>query len=184
MRRAFVAALRMVLVATLLLGLVYPLTITGLAQLSMPGRADGSLVRADGRVVGSALLGQAFDGAGWFHGRPDAFDPTASGAGNLGPTNPALGAAIAGRLEDAGRAGADPVPVDALTSSGSGLDPHISPASARLQAPTVARARGLPVDDVLALVEAHIEGPDLGFLGSERVNVLALNLALDAAAAK
>ncbi|WP_019609171.1 potassium-transporting ATPase subunit KdpC [Nocardiopsis sp. CNS-639] len=191
--RQFGAALRAVLVLTLVLGLAYPLAVTLLAQTLMPARADGSLLRApDGTVVGSALIGQSFTGADgrplpeWFQSRPsaagDGHDAGASGGGNLGPENPELVAAVEERREAvAAFEGVDPdrVPVDALTASASGLDPHISPEYALFQVPRVAEARGLPEGELRALVGRSIEGRDLGFLGEERVNVLELNIALD-----
>ncbi|MCK9868330.1 potassium-transporting ATPase subunit KdpC [Nocardiopsis dassonvillei] len=191
--RQFGAALRAVLVLTLVLGLAYPLAVTLLAQTLMPARADGSLLRApDGTVVGSALIGQSFTGADgrplpeWFQSRPsaagDGHDAGASGGSNLGPENPELVAAVEERREAvAAFEGVDPdrVPADALTASASGLDPHISPEYALLQVPRVARERGLPEGELRALVGRSIEGRDLGFLGEERVNVLELNIALD-----
>ncbi|WDZ93193.1 potassium-transporting ATPase subunit KdpC [Nocardiopsis sp. HUAS JQ3] len=191
--RQFGAALRAVLVLTLVLGLAYPLAVTLLAQTLMPDRADGSLLRApDGTVVGSALIGQSFTGADgrplpeWFQSRPsaagDGHDAGASGGSNLGPENPELVAAVEERREEvAAFEGVDPdrVPADALTASASGLDPHISPGYALLQVPRVARERGLPEGELRALVGRSIEGRDLGFLGEERVNVLELNIALD-----
>ncbi|MEV6818819.1 potassium-transporting ATPase subunit KdpC [Nocardiopsis dassonvillei] len=191
--RQFGAALRAVLVLTLVLGLAYPLAVTLLAQTLMPARADGSLLRApDGTVVGSALIGQSFTGADgrplpeWFQSRPsaagDGHDAGASGGSNLGPENPELVAAVEERREAvAAFEGVDPdrVPADALTASASGLDPHISPEYALLQVPRVARERGLPEEELRALVGRSIEGRDLGFLGEERVNVLELNIALD-----
>ncbi|MET0800584.1 MAG: K(+)-transporting ATPase subunit C [Actinomycetota bacterium] len=181
MGRAIVSALRMLTVMTVVVGLLYPLAIWGVGQVAFSDRADGSLVARDGVVVGSSLIGQAFEGPEWFVGRPDAYDPSASAPSNLGPTNPELGAAVSERLvaiEAADGVGAD-VPVDAVTGGGSGLDPHISPAYARLQAPRVAEARGLDIDEVIALIERHTEGRTLGFLGEPRVNVLQLNLALE-----
>jgi potassium-transporting ATPase KdpC subunit len=198
MRAQLLAGLRALLVLTLLCGLAYPLAVTGIAQLAFGDKADGSLVERDGEVVGSSLIGQTFTGEEYFHGRPSAAgaaaagaedaDPddlaqVSSGASNLGPTNPDLLDAVAERV-DAYRAenGLDsdtPVPVDAVTASGSGLDPHISVANARLQADRVAEARGLDVDDVLVLVDRHTSGRSLGFLGEEGVNVLELNLDLD-----
>lgn len=189
----FGAALRAVLVLTLVLGLAYPLAVTLLAQTLMPARADGSLLRApDGTVVGSALIGQSFTGADgrplpeWFQSRPsaagDGHDAGASGGSNLGPENPELVAAVEERREAvAAFEGVDPgrVPADALTASASGLDPHISPEYALLQVPRVAEARGLSEGELRALVGRSIEGRDLGFLGEERVNVLELNIALD-----
>ena len=201
MRAQLLAGLRALLVLTLLCGLVYPLAVTGIAQLGFRDKADGSLVRRDGEVVGSSLIGQSFTGEDYFHARPSAagaaaagaegadatdLSQVASGASNLGPTNPELLDTVAERV-DAYREenGLDPdtrVPVDAVTASGSGLDPHISVANARLQAPRVAEARGLDVDDVLRLVERHTRGRDLGFLGEKGVNVLELNLDLDRSA--
>jgi len=189
MRRQLAPAVIVFLCFTVLVGVLYPLAVTAAAQLAFGGRANGSLVRREGVVIGSSLLGQAFTGARWFHPRPsaagDGYDGTASGASNLGPTNPRLvrdvrGRAVAYRRENGLRTGA-PVPVDAVTASGSGLDPDISPANARLQAPRVAGARGLPLALVRALVRESTHGRTLGFMGEPRVDVLALNLALDAA---
>jgi potassium-transporting ATPase KdpC subunit len=180
MRRAIVPALRMLAVMTAVTGLIYPLAVWGAGRLAFDARADGSLVSRDGRVVGSSLIGQAFEGPAWFAGRPDAFDPAASGPSNLGPSNPELGAAVAERVEAVGAAeGAGEVPVEAVTTSASGLDPHIGPAYARLQAPRVADARGLELETVMALIEEHTSGRTFGVLGEPRVNVLLLNLALD-----
>lgn len=187
-----VVSLRAMLVLTVILGVAYPLLVTGLGRL-LPGRADGSLATgADGTVVGSSLIGQAFtdaDGAPlprYFQSRPsgagDGYDGSASSGSNLGPENPDLVAAIEDRraavaaLEDVDPAA---VPADALTASGSGLDPQISPDYADLQVPRVAAERGLSEDEVRGLVAAATTGPDLGFLGQAGVNVLELNLALD-----
>jgi len=180
MGRATVSAIRMLLVLTVVVGVLYPLAIWGVGGVAFSDRADGSLVTRDGEVVGSSLIGQAFEGPAWFAGRPDAYDPAASAPSNLGPTNPELGAAVSERL-DAIRSsdGAAEVPVDAVTGSGSGLDPHISPAYARLQAPRVAGARGLELGDVMTLIEEHTEGRSFGVLGEPRVNVLGLNIALE-----
>lgn len=183
------AGLRLLLVLTVVLGLLYPLAVLGIGRL-LPDRADGSLLTGpDGSVVGSRLLGQGFTGDEWFLPRPssagDGYDPLASGASNLGPNNPDLVALVGQRrAEVAAREGVEPsqVPADAVTASGSGLDPDISPQYARLQVPRVAAARGLPVTSVAALVEAHVEGRQLGFVGAPRVNVVELNLALDALA--
>lgn len=189
MRAQLLAALRAVVVFTVLVGLAYPLVVTGIAQLAFGNAADGSLVERDGVVVGSSLIGQPFTGEEWFHPRPsaagDGYDGTASGPSNLGPTSDELLDTVAERVDryrtvnglDDGEA----VPVDAVTASGSGLDPHISVANARLQAPRVARARDLDPAEVLRLVDEHTAGRSLGFLGEESVNVLELNLALDEA---
>jgi K+-transporting ATPase ATPase C chain len=179
--RSIVTSLRMLLAVTLLVGVLYPLAVWGVGQVAFSSRANGSLVTVDGDPVGSSLIGQSFEGPEWFVGRPDAFDPSASGPSNLGPTNPALGAVVRERLDAVSAADdpAGPVPVEAVTGSGSGLDPHISPAYARQQAPRVAAARGLPLSDVLALIDAHTEGRTWGFLGEPRVNVLLINLALE-----
>ncbi|HMA11594.1 MAG TPA: potassium-transporting ATPase subunit KdpC [Steroidobacteraceae bacterium] len=182
------SALLLLLALTLVTGVAYPLLVTGAAQLAMPGRASGSLVVRDGRAVGSALLGQSFSDAGHFWGRPSATTPqpyngASSSGSNLSPTNPALRDAIALRvkaLRDADPGNAAPVPVDLVTASGSGLDPHISPAAAFYQVGRVARARGMDAARLRALVESHIEGRTFGLLGEPRVNVLLLNLALDA----
>jgi K+-transporting ATPase ATPase C chain len=187
MRRQLAPAVVFFLALTLLVGVAYPLAVTGLAQLAFPHRADGSLVERDGRVVGSRLVGQAFAGARYFHPRPSAagegYDAMASAPSNLGPTNPELVRQVRARRvayrRDNGLRPGQQVPVDAVTASGSGLDPHISVANARLQATRVARARGLALDDVLALVASHTDGRSLGFLGEPGVNVLDLNLALD-----
>ena len=172
---------------TMLTGLAYPLLLTGVAALAAPRLATGSLVERDGRAVGSALLGQPFQAAGHFWSRPSATTPqpyngAASGASNLGPTNPALRQLVADRI--AALRAADPtarrIPVDLVTASASGLDPHISPAAAYYQVHRVAVARSLNEGRLRALVEAHIEPRTLGVLGEPRVNVLGLNLALDA----
>jgi K+-transporting ATPase ATPase C chain len=187
-RRQLLPALAAFCFLTLLTGVAYPLAVTGIAQVVFPHRADGSLVERNGIVVGSRLVGQRFTGRRWFHPRPsaagDGYDAMASSASNLGPTNATLLAdvrrrAAAYRRENGLPAGA-PVPQDAVTSSGSGLDPQISVANARAQAARVARARDLPRPDVLALVAKHTDGRSLGFLGEPGVNVLELNLALDA----
>ena len=188
-RRQLVPALLAFLALTVLTGVVYPLVVTGIAQVAFPGRADGSLLERDDVVVGSRLIGQNFADDRYFHPRPsaagDGYDGAASSASNLGPTNPDLLSAVQERVaayrELNGLAADEEVPVDAVTSSGSGLDPHISLANARLQAPRVAEARGLSVDEVLELVDEHEDGRPLGFLGEPGVNVLELNLALDAA---
>lgn len=183
LRQSF-AGLRLLLVLTVVLGLAYPLAVYGVGRL-VPDRADGSLVTVDGEVVGSRLLGQAFDGDEWFLPRPsaagDGYDPLASGGSNLGPENPDLLAAVEQRAQAvADREGVDvsAVPPDAVTASASGLDPDISPEYARLQADRVARVRGLDPAAVRGLVDDHVQGRDLGFLGQPHVNVVELNVAL------
>ena len=171
-----------------LTGLVYPLAVTGAAQALFPAQAAGSLVVRDGQAVGSSLIGQNFSDPKHFWGRPSAtaaqpYNANASGGANLGPLNPALNDALKARIEalraaDPGNTA--PVPVDLVTTSASGLDPHISPAAAHYQAERVARARGLPVAQVEALIARHTEQPLGGLIGEPRVNVLALNLTLDA----
>ena len=180
-------AIMVLVLLTLVTGVAYPLLVTGIAQAVFPFQAQGSLVVKEGKVVGSALIGQPFDDPKYFWSRPSATSPFADNAGassgsNLSPTNPDLIKAVQGRV-DALRAAdpgnTSPVPVDLVTASGSGLDPHISPAAALYQVGRVARARKLDPAAVQQLVEQHIEGRSLGFLGEPRVNVLALNLALD-----
>lgn len=194
------AALTMTLLLTVMLGLAYPLAITGIAQAVFPYQANGSLLRdGNGTVIGSELIGQAFTSPGYFHGRPSAtlnadtsdpqpYNAANSTASNLGPTNQKLVDAVseraaAYRAENGLTADAQ-IPVDAVTSSGSGLDPHITPANAQLQINRVAQARGATPEQVRALVSQNTEGRTLGFIGEPRVNVLKLNLALDAAFGK
>lgn len=188
MRRQLVPAVLMLLVFTVITGLAYPLVVTGVAQGVFGDTADGSLVEnAAGDVVGSSLVGQSFTESQYFHPRPstagDGYDGAASSGSNLGPTNEDFLATVEERADAYRRAnGLAPdaeVPVDAVTASASGLDPDISLANARLQAPRVAQERGLDLDRVLALVDERTSGRDLGFLGETRVNVLELNLALD-----
>jgi K+-transporting ATPase ATPase C chain len=185
-------ALRAVVVLALLTGLAYPLLMTGIAQLTMPGKADGSLVRLDGKVVGSSSIGQVWEGKDWFHGRPSAidYDASTSSGSNLGPNSQELSDLIADRADailklegpfNPGLTVAD-IPVDLLTASASGLDPHISVSAAELQAPRIAEVRGLSLEQVRSLIDQNTEGKALGFLGEERVNVLELNLALAQAA--
>ena len=182
----FRPAVVMIALFTLLLGLAYPLAVTGVAQAVFPDQADGSLVRDDAGIVrGSALIGQAFAEARYLHPRPsaagDGYDASASSGTNLGPLSPDLADRIAAdaaalRSEAPGVA----IPADAVTTSSSGLDPHISPEYARLQAPRIARARGVAVQEVQAVIDANTEGALLGFIGQPRVNVLITNRALDA----
>lgn len=177
----------MLIVFSVLTGLVYPLAVTGIAQTVMSGPADGSLIEQGGKVIGSELIGQPFDDPKYFWGRPSATGPFAYNAGassgsNLAVSNPALADAIRDRvtkLRESGVAADVPIPVDLVTASGSGLDPHISPAAARIQVPRVAQARGLSEDAVNKLVAEHTQGRQWGVLGEPRVNVLKLNLALD-----
>lgn len=180
-------ALMSLLLLTVVTGIVYPLVVTGIAQAVFPSQANGSLIVKDGKVLGSTLIGQTFDRPQYFWGRPSATSPfgynaAASAGSNLSPTNPALIAALQGRVDalhaaDPGNTG--PVPVDLVTASSSGLDPNISPAAALYQVPRVARERKLSPDAVRALVDQHTEGRFLGLLGEPRVNVLTLNLTLD-----
>lgn len=187
--RQSLAGLLVLLVMTVVLGLAYPLAVMGYAAV-LGDQADRQLLRADGRVVGSRQIGQLFEGEEWFRGRPsaagDGYDGLASSASNLGPNNPDLLASVEQRRAavalDEG-VEPDAVPPDALTASASGLDPDITPGYARIQVGRVAAARGMAASEVAALVEDHVQGRTLGFLGEPRVNVLELNLALDAAAA-
>ena len=183
-------AILLLLVMTLLTGIAYPLVITGIAKLAFGNAAEGSLLARDGKTVASRLIGQSFSDPKYFWSRPSATGPypyngTASSGSNQGPLNPALTDAVKQRIVTLQAADPDnkqPVPVDLVTASASGLDPHISVAGAAYQAGRVARARGLSAADVQKLVAEHIEKPTLGFLGESRVNVVELNLALDAAA--
>jgi K+-transporting ATPase ATPase C chain len=187
MRKTLVSSAIAVVVLTIVLGIAYPLVVTGIAQVGFPGQADGSLIRRDGTVVGSSLLAQRFAGAQWFHARPSqtGYDPSATAFSNAGPnqrsTRDAL-AARAARYRRTEHTGA--VPIDAVTTSASGVDPHISPANAALQAPRVAGVRGLPLARVRQLIDAHTDGRFLGLVGEPGVNVTELNLALEREAAR
>jgi potassium-transporting ATPase KdpC subunit len=186
MKKNLITAFLMTIATTVVLGIIYPLVVTGLAQVLFPTKANGQLISKDGQIVGSRIIGQAFNGAGYFHSRPSAagtgngYDATNSAGSQLGPTNHVLidrinssTAALHGENPNAA------IPVDLVTTSASGLDPDISPAAARFQVPRVSRERQLSEADVLKLVAEHTQGRQFGILGEARVNVLELNLALD-----
>jgi potassium-transporting ATPase KdpC subunit len=185
MKKHFVTAILMTIVTTVLLGIIYPFVVTGLAQLIFPKQANGSLLTANGKLMGSHVIGQPFSSPGYFRSRPSAagnagYDAGNSSGSNLGPTNKML---IDRMNADIQKAQAEnpgvPIPMDLVTTSGSGLDPHISPEAADFQVPRVARERGISEADLRAIVANHTEGRQLGFLGEPRVNVLELNLDLD-----
>jgi len=184
--KSLLTAILMTIVTTVLLGLIYPLVVTGLAQIIFPYKANGQLIRADnGTIIGSHLIGQPFSSPGYFRPRPSAagvvgYDAGASSGSNLGPTNQKLIDRVRADVQKlhAENAG-NPVPIDLVTTSGSGLDPHISPAAAEYQVPGVARERGLSEDALRRIVAEHTEGRQFGFLGEPRVNVLELNIELD-----
>jgi potassium-transporting ATPase KdpC subunit len=184
MKKNILISIWMTIATTILFGLIYPLVVTGLAKVLFPHKANGQLIEKDGTVVGSAIIGQGFSSPGYFHSRPSAagngWDAANSGGSNLGPTNQKLldrvkGDVATAQAENPGM----PVPIDLVTTSASGFDPHITPASAEFQLPRVAKARGTTVDQLRALVAKHTEARQLGFLGEPRVNVLELNLDLD-----
>jgi K+-transporting ATPase ATPase C chain len=187
MRRNFVTALLYTVVTTFLFGLVYPYVVTGFAQVLFRDKANGQLIRQNGQLVGSRIIGQPFSAGGYFHSRPSAagngYDAANSGGSNFAPTNKKLIDRVSGDVTSfqTDHPGSD-VPVDLVTASGSGLDPHITPAGAEFQVERVARERHLSADAVRKLVASHTEGRQLGFLGESRVNVLELNLDLDHAA--
>src|SRR5215510_12084530 len=180
-----IQAIRALFVFTVITGVAYPLIVTGISQALFKDQADGSLIVRNGKIVGSSLIGQPFSDPKYFWSRPSATSPmpyngASSSGSNQGPTNPALKEAVESRIKDLG--GATPVPADLVTASGSGLDPHISPAAAQYQIPRISRARGIQEDRLRELVQKYTEGRQLGVLGEPRVNVLQLNLALDGAA--
>src|SRR5262245_36703635 len=182
--RNLMAALLMTIVTTVILGVVYPLAMTAIAQVAFPYKANGQLIERNGRLVGSRIIGQGFSKPGYFRPRPSAagmgYDAANSAGSNLGPTNKKLVDAVKANVEAARKENpGTPVPIDLVTTSASGFDPHITPAAANFQVPRIARERGVTEADVRRLVDAHTEGRQLGFFGEPRVNVLALNLALD-----
>jgi K+-transporting ATPase ATPase C chain len=182
--RNLIVAFLMTVVTTVLFGVVYPLIVTGLAQTIFHDKANGQLIERNGKVVGSRIIGQAFSSPGYFRSRPSAagsgYDPTNSGGTNLGPTNKKLIDAVKAAVDDARKENPGaPVPIDLVTSSASGLDPHVSPAAAEFQVPRIARERRVSEADVRRLVDAYTTGRQLGFFGEPGVNVLELNLALD-----
>jgi K+-transporting ATPase ATPase C chain len=182
--RNLVAAVLMTLVTTVILGIVYPLAITGIAQAAFPSQANGQLIERNGKIVGSRIIGQGFSSAGYFRSRPSAagtgYDAANSAGSNLGPTNKKLIDAVKANVEAARNENPNtPVPIDLVTTSASGFDPHMSPAGVDFQVPRVARERGIDETEVRRLVAANTEGRTFGFFGEPRVNVLELNLALD-----
>lgn len=182
MKKNLITAILMTLATTVLLGVIYPLVVTGLAQVLFPRQANGQLIEKDGRVIGSRIIGQAFTGRGYFHSRPSAvnYDAANSNGSQLGPTNRKLIDRVRGDVAEAQAENPNtPVPIDLVTASASGLDPDISPAAAEFQIPRVARARGVTQEQIRRLASAHTEPRQFGLLGEPRVNVLELNLDLD-----
>lgn len=186
MKKNFMISIWMTIVTTVLLGIVYPFVITGIAQVLFPHQANGDLILANGKIVGSSLIGQPFSSPGYFRSRPSAagngYDASNSGGSNLGPTNKMLVDRVTGDVQKAQAENTSmPVPMDLVTTSASGLDPHISPEAAAFQIPRIAKERKISEEDVRTLISEHTEGRQLGFLGEPRVNVLELNLDLDIA---
>ena len=184
MRKNFITAILMTVATTVLLGIIYPLVVTGLAQLIFPEKANGQLIHRDGKTIGSRIIAQGFSSPGYFHPRPsfagNGYDPMNSNGSQLGPTNQKLIDRVKGEVANAQRENpGSPVPIDVVTGSASGLDPHITPASAEFQLPRVARERGTTVDQLRAVVSENTEERQFDFLGEPRVNVLELNLELD-----
>ena len=184
MKKNILTAILFTLVTTVILGVIYPLAVTGMAQLLFHDRANGQLIEKDGKLVGSRIIGQAFTGPGYFHPRPSSagtgYDPMASGGSNLAPTNKNLIERVKADVQKLQAENPNnPIPVDMVTTSGSGLDPDISPDAADFQIPRVAHSRNMNQEDLRALIQKHTKGRDLGFLGEPRVNVLELNLELD-----
>jgi potassium-transporting ATPase KdpC subunit len=182
MKKNLVTSVLMTIATTILLGIIYPLVVTGIAQLLFPQKANGQLMESNGKIIGSRIIGQAFSGAGYFHSRPSAvaYDAANSNGSQLGPTNRALTDRVKGDVASLQAENPNvPVPVDLVTTSASGLDPEITPAAAAFQVPRVAKARGMTEEDLKHLVAQHTAGRQLGFLGEPRVNVLELNLDLD-----
>jgi K+-transporting ATPase ATPase C chain len=184
MKKNLLISVLMTVATTLLLGIIYPLVVTGLAQVIFPHKANGQLIQKDGKIVGSSIIGQGFAGATYFHSRPSAagngYDAGNSAGSNLGPTNQKLidrvkADVAAAQVDNPGKA----VPIDLVTTSASGFDPHITPASAEFQLQRIARERGASIDEIRALISKHTEGRQLGIFGEPRVNVLELNLDLD-----
>jgi K+-transporting ATPase ATPase C chain len=184
MKKNLITAVLMTIATTILLGIIYPLVVTGLAQLIFPKQANGQLIQKDGKTVGSSIIAQGFSSPGYFHPRPsfagNGYDPTNSNGSQLGPTNQKLIDRVKGDVSIAHAENpSEPVPIDLVTGSASGLDPHITPATAEFQLPRVAKERGTTVEKLRALVQKHTEDRQFGFLGEPRVNVLELNLELD-----
>jgi potassium-transporting ATPase KdpC subunit len=184
MKKNLITAILMTVATTILLGIVYPLIVTGLAQLIFPKQANGQLIQKDGRMIGSSIIAQGFSSPGYFHPRPsfagNGYDPTSTNGSQLGPTNQKLIDRVKGDVANAQPENpSTTVPIDLVTGSGSGLDPHITPATAEFQLPRVAKERGTTVEQLRTLVQKHTQDRQFGFLGEARVNVLELNLELD-----